>query len=344
MRIIILISLCLSFVAASAQTPIASWNFNGDAKDKSGNGWDATVFGCTLTAGKAGKPNTAYNFNGTGNYMIVPHQAAMNMTSWTMMALVKPKGFFSGACQDNMILERGFFYTGSSHSLFFCDNPYDNSCNTYTPNKMVFEISAAGTSSMSQQNGVFIDTVNTWYCVAATYGNDTAKIYVNGAFVEKIYWPNQYGSGITDSLRIGTGTKQQLGYPNWFHGIMDHINIYNSALSLAQIDSACNYAANDTGTVDVNTNDTTTTINHVYEMPAQIIISPNPSARTITVTLPSVTEEATVYIINAVGQLIMTQSVDNIQSDINIEKLPAGIYIIKVAYKDEMLFGRVLKE
>jgi hypothetical protein len=333
MRTLILLSFILSFISASAQTPIASWNFNGDAKDKSGNGWDAIVYGCTLTTGKAGKPNTAYYFNGSGNYMMVPHNAGMNMNTWTMMALVKPKGFYSGLCQGSMILERGLFYTGSSHSLFINDNEYDNDCNVYTPTQMVFGISAAGTSTMNKQNGLFVDTVNTWYCVTATYGNDTAKIYVNGVMIEKGYWQNQYGAGITDSLRIGTGTKQSVGYPNWFKGVMDHINIYNSVLTAAQIDSACSKATNDTPTV----------VGEIPRLKEEVIISPNPATKSISVTIPSLREKPTVYIINTVGQTLLTKQADKVQTEINIETLPAGLYIIKVAYRDDVLFGRLLK-
>lgn len=334
MRILILFLLLFSYVSASSQTPIASWNFNGDAKDKSGNGWDAIVYGCSLTTGKAGKPNTAYNFNGTGNYMIVPHKAAMNMTSWTMLALVKPEGFYSGNCQCTMILERGIIQTGSSHALFINENAYDAGCAVYTPNKEVFCMLAAGTTTMNTQNGLFVDTVNTWYCVAATYGNDTAKIYVNGALIQKGYWPNQYGPGITDSLRIGTGTKQSAGYPNWFHGIMDQVSIYNSVLTLAQIDSACNHAENDTPTV----------VGEMPDVKKEVIISPNPAKKIITVTIPSLREKPAIYILNTIGQVLITEQVNKTQTEINIEKLPVGMYLIKVAYKDDVLFGRLVKE
>src|SRR3989337_2787470 len=50
---------------------VAYYPFNGNANDESGNGNHGTVNGATLTTDRLGKVNSAYSFNGVGDYIIV---------------------------------------------------------------------------------------------------------------------------------------------------------------------------------------------------------------------------------------------------------------------------------
>lgn len=45
---------------------LAWWPFNGNANDESGNGFNGTVTGATLTDDRNGKANAAYYFSGSG--------------------------------------------------------------------------------------------------------------------------------------------------------------------------------------------------------------------------------------------------------------------------------------
>lgn len=336
----LLLFVTITFQVSAQIAPIANWNFNSHTKDKSGNGWDAISRGCTLTAGKNGKPNTAYKFNGNGNYMIVPHKAAMNMKKWTIMALVKPQGFYNGPCQGNMIVERGEFYTASSHSLYYFDNAYDNDCNIYTPNKMVFAANAAGTNPVDWKTGVFVDTLNTWYCVAATYGNDTMKLYVNGVLVKKEFYTDQYGTGVTDSLRIGCGAKMST-HPNWFNGIMDHLSIYDTVLTLNQVNTACTNGWNDT---TVWTPESVSSINADL---TSLELYPNPATNMLEVQLQGTNRYNTVgkiQVVNTIGQVVMTTEMHNTTSRLDVSTLPSGIYYVKIDYNGLFLSGRFQKQ
>jgi hypothetical protein len=51
---------------------VAYYPFNGNANDESGNGNAGTVIGATLTTDRFGKANTAYNFNGSDDYIEIP--------------------------------------------------------------------------------------------------------------------------------------------------------------------------------------------------------------------------------------------------------------------------------
>jgi hypothetical protein len=48
---------------------LAHYPFNGNASDESGNGNEGTVNGATLTTDRFGNPNSAYNFDGTNDYI-----------------------------------------------------------------------------------------------------------------------------------------------------------------------------------------------------------------------------------------------------------------------------------
>ena len=87
---------------------MAYYPFNGDATDASGNGNNAVFNNATLTDDYKGNPNSAYYFNGVDNYMQIPNSTSLNMTGQMSIALrVKPLGFYTGPCYNNMMLMKG---------------------------------------------------------------------------------------------------------------------------------------------------------------------------------------------------------------------------------------------
>jgi hypothetical protein len=72
---------CLSILAflpsmLMAQIPtnglVASFPFNCNANDESGNGFNGIVNGATLTTDRCNKDNSAYLFDGYSNYIKLP--------------------------------------------------------------------------------------------------------------------------------------------------------------------------------------------------------------------------------------------------------------------------------
>src|SRR5690242_14944826 len=93
-------------INVSAQIPtagmVAGYPFIGNAADSSGYGNDGIVIGATLTAGELGIPNTAYYFNGSSNYIQVPHASVLDtLNHFTICAVIKPMGFYTGNCHGN---------------------------------------------------------------------------------------------------------------------------------------------------------------------------------------------------------------------------------------------------
>jgi len=100
MKKILLFSL-LSFIVPNvfAQDTlglVAHWDFNGTAKDVTGNGHDGTLHNVIPAKGKNGLPNTAYYFTGdltTHSYISVPYSPDLNMNEYSICATFMVKGF-----------------------------------------------------------------------------------------------------------------------------------------------------------------------------------------------------------------------------------------------------------
>jgi hypothetical protein len=94
--VVIAIAMVASVQRTHAQgTLVASYPFEGNANDGSGNNHHGTVYGATLATDRFGNPNSAYAFDG-GDWIEVPHAADLTFDGndvFTINAWVK-------ACED----------------------------------------------------------------------------------------------------------------------------------------------------------------------------------------------------------------------------------------------------
>ena len=109
--LLLLILICVSFVTFS-QVPnyvpiddIAGWwPFNGNANDESGNGYNGTVNGATLTTDRFGNANSAYDFDGSGQEIVINDvntlldgSDELAISCWINLDVVIPSSGGSGA-------------------------------------------------------------------------------------------------------------------------------------------------------------------------------------------------------------------------------------------------------
>lgn len=242
-KIFLYLILAVCSAAGNAQTMLAHWTFdNGGAADVSGNSLNGIAANVTAVAGKSGLPNTALQFNGTNSTVDVPYNSMMNMSTLSIVAIVKPLGFNSGVCQGNFIIGRGMDWQASTnpYGITMTDNMNDNSCNTYTPGQTNFAANIPGSASSSAvwQHSPYIN-LNQWYCVAVTIDIDTVKIYVDGILkVVTNYTPTPATSSYPISIGYSLGLLS-IGYPYYFNGIIDDIELWNGVLSAQAITAKC---------------------------------------------------------------------------------------------------------
>jgi len=316
--ILLLNALAIGYLAHS-QTIVADYTFsNGSANDVSGNGHHGTIIGgVTPSIGQSGTLGSAMKFDGSTGYIQVPSSASLDLTSWTLMANVKFDGFNSSDCQENRLIDRASTndYSNDFYSLAVGDNLYDLSCTTYSPTKELLHGGVAGASMAVPPTTSYIN-VGEWYCLIATFSNDTLKTYINGVLNNVNRMVSHYAYPSNAPLNIGRHINPS--FPYYFKGIMDRATIWNGALNLNQITGACSMEE-PTGVP------TFTNINpDVY---------PNPAFTELNIPVKASTEKVTVVITSSNGQevqhLILDAKNNNIVK-VSTANLQPGFYFIKI--------------
>ena len=231
MKKIVLVILLLTSRSLFAQVNLnlglrAYYPFSGNANDVSGNNNNPAFNNATLTADRFGNTNSAYHFNGTSSYMRIPNSASLNMgTQMSIAAWVKPTGFYTGPCANNMLMAKGDGdYLAGSYSLRFADEI--NGCNTptNTSNEHFYGPAPVASTPVVQ--------LNQWYSVVCTNDGVTAKIYVNCVLKAS----GSIGSpSFTTTFDLYFGRMNDAQYPYWLNGDLDEVRIYNRALNQAEV-------------------------------------------------------------------------------------------------------------
>jgi len=201
---------------------VACYPFDGNANDVSTNGNHGTVNGATLTADRFGKPNSAYQFNGKDNFILVANSPTLNPERLTVSVWVNPAHWHLGyiVAKDDGRYARQYIIS------------------TYNSFHIHQRTTDGGFIHYSNKNGI---AYSKWYHVVQTYDGQSLKLYIDGQ-----YYPPESNSTIATSLspgnnqvsqqplRIGIGTLD--GKPYFpFVGVIDDISIYNRALTEEEI-------------------------------------------------------------------------------------------------------------
>jgi hypothetical protein len=245
-KIIGLLAAGLLSAGSYAQTLVAHYDFNNITSivvpDMTGNGLTGDLTGAIIpTAGMNGVPNTAIQFDGATTAVRVIANPQLDLKRWTLSVTVKFNQFNYNPtdCQVVKLLERGGQGSNQYYSLETNDNNIDNSCSVATPGGHQFFGMAAGTGpAYNSYPTIPTLSVGKWYCLTATYDGDTLKGYIDGNLIYAKKWANQYPNyGSAAHLYIGLSGTMVNKYR--FNGIMDDCQIWDGALSPAQISTMC---------------------------------------------------------------------------------------------------------
>ena len=184
----------------------AFYPFNGNAEDITSNGRDLTVTGDTsLTFGKDNSSNSAYYFDGNGDYL----EYVTNIPSfdnYTISLWAKPAS------------------SGTYEAMF---SSYDNSNNG-------FQIDLNGNNfhiRKSSGGNIVLSTaqLEVWTFIAFTYDGTNSIGYINSVS------DNESSGGTTEFNRFRIGRNR--GGSTYFSGAIDELRIYNRALTASEIAS-----------------------------------------------------------------------------------------------------------
>ncbi len=235
---------CLSLLAlpAAAQVPayvptdglVGWWPFNGNANDESGNGNDGTVNGATLTEDRFGNVNSAYYFNGQSDNISVPHSNSIAITNDLTISVWKNSSGNTGG-YETFVNKRGGngewnYSLGASHT--FGPGGCPQEVNKYLTGR---RNNAGAQYELRFSDYLVSDDVNQWTNVVLVIMNNTVHFYINGDLAGSSCFGNNFSIPSIDVQAPLTMGSCNCGLPEFFHGIMDDIAIYNRALTEQEI-------------------------------------------------------------------------------------------------------------
>ncbi|RYE26207.1 MAG: T9SS type A sorting domain-containing protein [Sphingobacteriales bacterium] len=303
--------------------------------DVSGNGNNSNVVNNVVaTAGFRSRANTAALFNGSSSQVFIPDAPMLNPgTELSMIALVRPDGFYAGICQISEILSKGFQgKSPGNYYMGFSDNRYDGEDGfAYDTSKMQLEPSF-GPVYITSPAGPYVH-IGQWFLVAATYSGDEMAFYTIPMDRERkltSITPDYTGTvtgnmgSNTDALTLGY--QDVTTFPYWFNGAMDEVAIFNRGLSNTEIYSIYNYLWSGSG------GSTTAVANN--QLMAGISTYPNPATDMLNIRAQLNASTAQLEVYNAMGQKLLAENVTatsgNLQHSMNTSNLPTGIYTLKL--------------
>ena len=217
---------CLLLIAAGlyAQSPVASYAFLGSAKDQSSFANHASVNGAILTQDRFGLPNSAFSFDGIQSAIRADNAPQLNSPNATISFWVKPNAF--PAQGEAYLLSFGGYQERFKISLPGHGKP-------------VFTTHAGGTCCSDMDSGTPL-TLGVWTHVVMVHNGTKDIIYFNGVQVNE---KNVAGALDSSTKPLGIG-YDPIDNANYFNGSLDEVQLFNVALTPAQI--AALYTAQNT--------------------------------------------------------------------------------------------------
>ena len=191
----------------------AYYPFSGNASDLSGNGNHGTVYGATLTDDRYGRADSAYRFNGAGDYIRVPYSSTLSFPhDLSVAAWIKTTDDAGGIAHEHNGGSDGNFVFGLSQG-----------------GRLRFgrSVTVAG----GQYDSDFVND-GQWHFVVGLFDstNHVVKVYIDGYFASS--YPDL--QSLPDNhIPLIIGDENNHLYA--FDGVIDDVRLYNRVLSEAEI-------------------------------------------------------------------------------------------------------------
>lgn len=278
---------------------IAYYPLDGDTKDYSGNGYDLTNSGATLTSNFKNEPNRAYKFNGSTSFMsnVADSElrpAEYSLSCWMKMDILPTSGNFSIAIDNGGLIKDNGLQVAHNYS------GYNG-------------IGAFSYKQTTQSNAFFVSTgldTSTWQFYTITRSFDSITLYINGirSGASPIGDFTGYSGG-----NLGFYLGNRHGTINHFDGKLDEVKLWKRPLSPAEVAQLYNTSL--------------TSVQGFTEFNSDISIYPNPSTGNFHVK-GSKNEPMIIQILNPLGQQIFESPINNEGETIFIEE--KGFYVVRI--------------
>ena len=213
---------CLNLTSyAKDKDVVAVWMLDegkGDTtKDSTENGHDGKINGAKWVDGKFGK---ALQFNGTSDFIEVPHDDALNLQTYTIVATFKipatPTAWYTIICKDTAGPIRTYgLYVGTTGLL---------NCSFSTGNQWrgIYD------KNVDPDLDTMVDD-GKWHTVAIVYDMKTYWVYIDGKLEAQKKITDKPD---TSDMTVTIGSWHGDG---WLNGLIDEIYLSKRALSETEI-------------------------------------------------------------------------------------------------------------
>jgi hypothetical protein len=204
--------------------PIASYPFNGNANDESGNFLDGSVIEANITEDRFGKTNSAYNLNGTSSYIAIADDPLFNLGLTTDLAV---SGWFNTTASSGVLFDKSDGFSG-----YLAFIPDDGS------NQILFFATQDGVgSSQVLSNPGYND--GQWHHFVMQMDRDGGmSIYIDGVLdTENISaLSDGFNPDTREDFLIGVaGGVDNSDLNTFYNGRLDDFKIFNSLLTDEEI-------------------------------------------------------------------------------------------------------------
>lgn len=336
----LLLGLATAFAQSTLPDPVFYYQFEDGSgnfvTDAGPNGDDGEIFGTFDTTWVDGYDGGGFLFDGA-TYIACP-SFDLQSNSGSFAAWVK--GYSGGRIKT--IFSAGDNETGGGFGA-------ENEMHLHLEEQAT-DVWAGGEASFYQHNGgateffiwsdpdkglssagvppvnptTFIDSI--WRHITVVWGGGNIKMYVNGDLLADTTWNAVAPNYQFSVIRIGS----MLGGGRAFQGVLDEVQAFDWLLSDAEVMEVYSQATN----IGKST--------PAFEMKAY----PNPANDQLNVTFASKPGvETEVAILNSLGQTLNSETITTSGSysshKLNVSKLPAGVYMVKVTYEGKTALKKV---
>jgi hypothetical protein len=251
--------ICRPSVAAPSGL-ISWWKGENNALDVMGLNNGTGMNGLKYASGKVGQ---AFSFDGTDDYVEVPHSASLNLTSGLTLGT-----WFNLRSADALLFSKGDSNGSQSDYSYGLAIMPDGSINLalYGTYPADWWQSAAGLVTTGQWHHV----ATTW---DGTYGpSNNVKLYLNGALVQT--WTKSLAPLNVTNQTLTLGSMKPPTYYHHMDGLIDEVTIFDRALTADEI--AIIYNAGGSGMTPIDTTPDSFTFTDQAGMPLSTSIVSNP--------------------------------------------------------------------
>ena len=302
---------------------VAYYPLDSIATDLSTYGIQGNIYGAIPDTGKNNFPNTAFNFNGNGQYIECGTDQRGITDKVSVSAWIKKSDFNNAS--EHIVTK----YEASPGSVYRGFHLMIDSDGWPLLGGRLGEEGSSGYYKIIADEYYILD--NIWHNLLGTINGNTWDFYVDGNHIATLTTNNSNPSLVCpEVLSIGCFYDISTSY---FLGLIDEVRIYNRVLNSDEIALLSDISFIDSTYMSVSDIDN----NH------RIRLFPNPVSESVNIDFMKTINSASIEFISYTGQVLLKSSVNNIRTyNFDISNFPAGVYFIRMQVDGHYLLSEKL--